>query len=104
VRELPFDVVKFTHRTSTVPQQSLYKIIGTHLSTTAIVSSHITYLLDEIATLITHCNALQDSKIKREVTAWADNTAPTLPLRYDIANLRMLLNIVTAAHLRSEDE
>ena len=106
VRELPFDVVKFTHRTSTVPQQSLCKIIGTHLSNTAFVSSHITYLLDEIAILMTHLqhNALQDSKIKREITAWANNTAPTLPLRYDIANLRMLLNIVTAAHLRSEGE
>ena len=105
VRELPFDVVKFTHRTSAVPQHALHNIIGTHLSTTALICSHLVYLLDEIPTLIAHLkeNALHHNKIRRSIMQWAENTAPLLPLRYDTTNMRELLSRITAEHLQCWD-
>ena len=106
VRELPFDVVKFTHRTSVVPQHALCNIIGAHLSSTAIISSHLMYLLDEIPILISHLksNALKHDKIKRGILAWVDNIAPTLPLRYATTNMRKLLIHITAEHLQCWDK
>ena len=102
VRELPFDVVKFTHRTSVVPQQALYNIIGTHLSSTALISSHLTYFLEEVPILIAHLkgNALHHNKIRKSINNWASETAPSLPLKFNITTLRELLNHIMAKHLQ----
>ena len=92
-RELPFETVKYTHRSSMVPQSSLYTIIGSQLSTNAIISSHIEYLMMEIDVLVKHLlnNALGPHGIKKAITKWATEKATTLPLQFPIDTLPMLL-------------
>ena len=89
VRELPFDTVKFTHRTSCVPESSLYNVIGAHLTSTAMICSHLCYFLEEIRILCKHLtnNALSTNRIIKTIERWANTTAPTLPLCFDTTNL-----------------
>lgn len=99
VRELPFDTIKFTHRTSCVPSNSLYNVIGGQLTTNAMVSSHLEYFLDEIHVLMAHLldNALIKRKIKHTMEQWATNKAPTLPLQFDVSEMQLRLsNLLTS--------
>ena len=87
--------MKFTHRTSTVPEHSLYNVMGAHLSNTAIISSHLEYFLAEIPILVQHLrgNALGVMPIKRSIDRWAINKANTLPLKFEVTDISRLLEI-----------
>ena len=93
MRELPFDTVKFTHRTSCVPESSLYNVIGAHLTSTAMICSHLCYFLEEIRALCKHLsnNALSSTRIIKSIDRWANVTAPTLPLCFDTNSLPELV-------------
>ena len=100
IRELPFDTVKYTHRTSMVPQSSLYNIIGSQLSTNAMINSHIEYFMAEVDILVQHLlnNALAPMRIKTAIAKWVTQKATTLPIKFSIDTLPTLLDDLLAKY------
>ena len=100
VRELPFTTTKFTHRTSCVPSNSLYNIIGGQLSMNAMVSSHVQHFMDEIHVLMGHLtnNALIMRRVKQAVTQWGELKAHTLPLKFDVDDMQKRLSNILATY------
>jgi len=100
IRELPFDTVKYTHRTSMVPQSSLYNVIGSQLSTNAMINSHIEYFMAEVDILVQHLlnNALAPMRIKTAIAKWVTQKATTLPIKFSIDTLPTLLDDLLAKY------
>ena len=101
VRELPFETVKYTHRTSMVPHNSLYNIIGSQLTTNAIICSHAEYFMEEVDILVQHLiskNALTPMRVKQSIEKWLQNKATTLPISFPTDTLPMLLENLLAKY------